>query len=155
MGRRWSAAEIETLRAKLADGLGDAEIARELGRTAAAVTQQRLRLDVKINPARAAHWTLEEDAELLRRLDEGDRMGVIAKSLGRSYTACSLRRMRLNADSHTARKAKAAACQGLPSWHELSDAIARWGVAEAAEEYEVTPEKILEWRKTLTNQEDM
>lgn len=149
---RWTDEEIATLKARVAQRVRDAEIARELGRSVSAVMQQRLSRGIRRyrpaarrpgamrrGPAGRRTWTAEEDRVLLDWPTRYGEMRACARHLGRSLRACQGRKRLL-----------LGSCQRpLPPLAELEDAIARWGIAGAAEEYEVSRATIRRWRKAL------
>lgn len=140
----------------MAQRVCDAEIARELGRSVSAVRQQRLaalgirryRPAAKRPPGAALTggaagrrvWTEEEDRALLDCPARYGETRDLARDLGRGARACYERRRALLRSM-------------IPPVEELEDAIARWGVEGAAEEYNVSQTTIKRWRKTLTGQD--
>lgn len=96
----------------------------------------------------------QERAHLLAQLvEEGLNREQIAERLGTSYASAAqaLRTLGLKPvrKVYTRAEPEPVVQEGPRDWEELSDAIAQWGVAGAAEEYEVTEGQIMRWRMEL------
>lgn len=94
---RWSAGEIEVLRAGIAAGLSGPAIAVQLGRSLDAVqnmaARQGLRLSTRKLPVDRAErraWSEEELAQVKAMLDRGDAVKDIAVALGRQKSSVAL-----------------------------------------------------------------
>lgn len=85
--RKWTDADRETVRRMFAAGRPDAEIAREVGRTAAAVTEMRHCMGLVCREHR--RWTPEERLRLRRMRLEGVSYATAALVLDRTAGAAA------------------------------------------------------------------
>lgn len=85
--RKWTPAELETVRRMFAAGRPDAEIARATGRSAAAVTEMRHCMGLVLREHR--RWTPEERLRLRRMRLEGISYATAALVLGRTAGAAA------------------------------------------------------------------
>lgn len=145
-GVEWTAEECERVRLLHGEGKKAPEISAEIGRSAHAVARQLTKLG--LGGGGSARWTDHDIATLTRMHKEGCAGAEIAEKLDRPKGGVYWQFIQLGLKRYN-KTPPVNATPDLPSWEELSDAIARWGVAGAAEEYEVSPAEIMRWRLQL------
>lgn len=156
LGLKPSAGQValDELTELAAKGLTVRQIAARAGRSYSTVASRLRSAGVSVRRERMRKPTVDW-ARLREEVSEGTTARELAAQLGISYQRAYYRLLKLGALPAPAPAAekpvrvRPKAAPDHPDWEELSDAIARWGVSGAAEEYEVSEGQIMRWRIEL------